>query len=184
MFKHFKSVKINELNQIILKNSVQYKYTETETIVLGKSTKKELARNYAIARKNGSVIKTRKTSFETFVGSYGYMAIILKFTEDGYPIGPGLNVFKLSMLNMKIQSFVKAVYQQINMKFFQENYAKQQICEILEFSPNFEIFNRKKISCKNILYAWGTWDTIFLPVPGIETRHDGKKEAVYKPNSL
>ena len=35
-----------------------------------------------------------------------------------------------------------------------------------------------------MVQAWETWDTIFLPVPGIETRHDGKKEAVYKPNSL
>ena len=70
------------------------------------------------------------------------------------------------------------------MRFFSANNAKQQICEILEFQPNFEIFNKNKISYKNLVQAWETWDTIFLPVPGIETRHDGKKEAVYKPNSL
>jgi hypothetical protein len=69
-----------------------------------------VARRNANLRKNGIIYKKRKSNLETLVGSYRLFAILLKFTEDGYPIGPALNIFKLSMLNMKIQSFVKAIY--------------------------------------------------------------------------
>ena len=47
---------------------------------------------------------------EMVLSSYRILVAVMMFAEDGYPIGPALNVFKLSMTNHKIQGIVKALY--------------------------------------------------------------------------
>ena len=68
-------------------------------------------------------------------------------------------MFKIAMLNQKMNNFVKSIYEIENYNEFATLHARQSLLELLEETPDLSKYQQNKRFLKNIQGAWAS--TVF-----------------------
>lgn len=63
---------------------------------------------------------------------------IFKFLEGGYLVGPSLHIFKVAMLNKRMNKFIKSTYEVDTFEEFAILNARQKMLEMFDTVPNLE----------------------------------------------
>lgn len=80
-------------------------------------------------------------------------SLILQFLEGNHLVGPGLETFKLAMLNRKMHAFIKQKYDVIDFREFAVLHSKQSMLELFEKQPSFSKYSNNHSYIKNVQTA-------------------------------
>lgn len=80
-------------------------------------------------------------------------SLILQFLEGIHLVGPGLDTFKLAMLNKKMHGYIKSKYEISDFRDFAVLHSKQSILSLYSSQPSFVKYSNNSSYVKNIRAA-------------------------------
>ena len=112
--------------------------------------------------------------------------LILEYLEGFNPVGPGIDTFKLAMLNKKMMIIVKYIYNIGDFREFSINETKQKMIKTFQTEPNYNKYLHNGRAAQRIKGAWtnkvfggSVLNPIRAAITGVgglkERRPDGKK---------